>query len=401
MGLGEMVDRAINHTITEVVDVDGVVRQIDFNKVLEKIHIDELVIQRIDWNRVLATIDWDTQLQRIDFDAVIERVDTNAILARSSTGIFSNVLDSIRTTVVLMDLYLWVVSRCNVWCQHRRQRCYLPPKPPLGRFPTRQRDDLFVYPKGRTNKAVAVQGRYCGFVTKMVAIMIDTFLLTILFGAIFRLAEWSLVLFLNDSHDEASEKTSNFRRERTFWMFLLYCVYWFFYFFISVALAGQTPGMVLVGVRVVNCSGKANGHATVSGFQALVRTCLLPVTLTLCWPLGFVGVYRRDGRMLHDLVAQTGMIYLWDAKLAKVRQQHLREDNGLTVVTIDDDDSDAMDDYLNGDSSDDEENAFVGQEVVLKSSQTNGDREGSPLLGYTTFPTSTSEHRVRSNRITC
>lgn len=376
MGLGNCVSNAINHTITDVVDVDGVARKIDFNKVLEKVDINE-VVRRIDWNEVLTTIDWDNQLERIDFDAVVRRIDTNSIIARSSTGIFSSFLDSVRTTVVVMDLYLWVVSRCNVWCQHRRQRCYLPPKP-YRRQGYRQRNDRQLYPKGRTNKAVAVQGRYCGFVSKAIAVGLDVFVITILFAFTFQLVEWSMILFLRNSQHDANEKTSGFKRDQTLWMFLLYCFYWFTYFFLWTALAGQTFGMTLVGVRVVSCDPNRR-YSGVGPWQAFVRTCFLPLTLTLCWPLGVVGLYRRDGRMVHDLVAKTGIIYLWDAKMAKARQHALREENGSSIVSNDDDD-DPLDEMLDGEEdNDDEESGYLGHEVTVDQ---NGDHISSLRGGY-------------------
>jgi uncharacterized RDD family membrane protein YckC len=363
MGLASYVNNAINHTITDVVDIDGVVRKINFNKVLEKVDIND-VVRRVDWNEVLSTIDWDTQLERIDFDKIVKRVDTNAIIARSSTGIFSSFLDSMRTTVVLLDLYLMVVLQCNVWCHHQRQQCYLPPKPPEPHG-YRQGDDRQLYPKGRTNKALAVQGRYCGFISKAIAIGIDIFVITLLFAFMFQLVEWSMVLFLRESQDEATERTTNFKREQTLWMLVLYVAYWFAYFFLSTTLAGQTFGMVLVGVRVVSCDPH-RPYTGVSPWQAFVRTCLLPLTLTLCWPLGVVGLFRRDGRMAHDLVAKSGMVFLWDAKMAKLRRQVLREDNG-SIMESNDDDYDPLDAFIDeeeGDNVDEEANGYMGHEAT-------------------------------------
>ncbi|KAL3906044.1 MAG: hypothetical protein SGARI_004179, partial [Bacillariaceae sp.] len=357
----QFIDAAINHVATDVLDVDGVVQKIEINKVLDKIDMNELV-SRIDFNEVLSTVDLDALLQRVDFNAILEKVDTNAIIAKSSTGIFSNVLDSMRTTVVLMDLYLWVFSRCNIWCHHTRQRCYLPPKPPSGRPGYRQREDRMLYPKGRTSKAVAVQGRLCGFVTKAIAYGIDFFTITLMFGALFQIIQWSMVLFLKKSSDEASEQTSNFKEEQTLVILALYCAYGFLYFFISTALAGQTLGMMIVGVRLVNCR-KTGRHSSIGPWQALVRTLVLPLTSSLFWPLAVMGLYRRDGRMLHDYLAQTGMIYLWDAKMAQARRKAFREEAGLSVMSMGDidDDSDDMDEYL----MDENGNSYVGQEVVL------------------------------------
>lgn len=391
----------VNHVI-EVVDVDGVIRRIDVNDVVERIDVDKMV-QRIDMNKVLLHIDWDKQLERINFDAILTRIDTSAIIAKSSTGVFTTFLDTLRLQVTMIDLYLRIVTRCRIWSEQHRQRCYLPPAP--GRH--RQRDDRHPYPKGRTNKAVAVQGRYCGFVSKAIAILIDVFTVILLFALLFRLIEWCLILFLRKSHDEAEMKTKDFQREGGDWMVALYCLFWFSYFFLSVGLAGQTFGMAIVGLKVCDCN-RSSPYATVSVKQAFVRTCLLPVTLTLCPPLGAIGLFRRDGRMLHDLVADTGIIYLWDAKLAKLRHRALRQEQG--TVTSDEDLNDELDillakedDSTEGYNNDDEETP-LGQEVLLRRNESlaNVGNNNSPRDSfYSTFPMENQHERVRRTRGCC
>jgi len=146
-----------------------------------------------------------------------------------------------------------------------------------------------------------------------------------------------------------------------------------------------------VGLRVVNCR-KSSPYTTVSVSQALVRTCLLPVTLTFCWPLGVIGVFRRDGRMLHDLVARTGMIYLWDAKLAKLRRKVQREEQNTSsssAMSIDDD-SDALDAYMDTTSTvednSDEERGILDHQAVSGQESNVAD-----TATYSTFQS--SEHR--------
>jgi uncharacterized RDD family membrane protein YckC len=388
----------VNHVI-EVVDVDGVVRKIDVNDVVERIDVDKMV-QRINIDNILSRINWNKQLERIDFDAVLRRVDTSSIVARSSTGMFTTFLDTLRTQVTMIDLYLRIVGRCRIWREQHRRRCYLPPAP--GHH--RQRDDRRLYPKGRSNKAVAVQGRYCGFVSKTISILMDVFSVTLLFALLFRLIEWFLILFLRQSHDEAENKTKDFQREGNMWMVVAYCCLWFAYFFLSVALAGQTFGMAVVGLKVCDCR-RSSPYSTVSATQALIRTCLLPVTLTLFPPLGIIGFVRRDGRMLHDLVANTGMIYLWDAELAKVRHQALRGEQGSAVS--DDDAFDELDELLGsevveveGYQQDDDNGSFQDQEVTWRRNRRPNDRssgESSSLLrnSYSMFPSENNTERDR------
>lgn len=385
--------------VVEVVDVDGVVRRIDVNEVVERIDVDHVIrrididaairrididaairridinraVQTIDLNDLLSKVDWNTTIvDKLDFDALLHKIDTNSIVLRSSTGAVGAFLDTLRTHVVLLDLYLWVVTRGKFLTRRTRQLCYLPPKPGAAivvvdndpnsnsssdgassqqqqrqqqqRQRQRQRDDLTLYPKGRTRKAEAVQGRYVGFVTKVLAMLVDTLTVSTLFGLLFRFIEWCLMLFLGNSAKEAHDTSQGYKTNNMLVMLVVYwAVYWFGYFFLCTWLTGQTVGMVVLGCKVVNAHDSpwswlhprrrrqrqrrghhdpqihADSNNVVTARQAFWRTLLLPVTLTLCPPLCVMGMYRRDGRMLHDWLAGTGMIYMWDARLARMR----------------------------------------------------------------------------------
>jgi uncharacterized RDD family membrane protein YckC len=382
----------VNHFI-EVADVDGVVRRIDVNNIVERIDVDTMV-QRIDMNKVLSKINWDDQLQRIDFDAILRRVDTSSIVARSSTGVFTTILDTLRTQVIMIDLYLRIVVRCQMWRQQDRQSMYLPPAP----GPNRQRHDRELYPRGRSNKVVAVQGRYSGFVSKALAIGIDIFTVTLLFAMLFGMIRWSLVLFLGDTQQEAKNKTTDFQNESSMELLVIYCFHWFLYFFLSTALMSRTLGMALVGLKVSDGNHR-NPYASISVQKAFIRTCCLPLTLTLCPPLAVIGLVRRDGRMIHDIVTNTGIVYLWDAKEARIRHRALREEQGSVIS--DDDESDDLDHVL----AQDEDNFYndqedhQGQEVLLR--QDDGDTSSTHASQisssyYSTFPSerqSASHHR--------
>jgi hypothetical protein len=67
------------------------------------------------------------------------------------------------------------------------------------------------------------------------------------------------------------------------------------------------------------------------------------------------------------LVAKTGMVYLWDAKMAKVRRQILREDNGSSVDS-NEDDYDPLDAFIDeneGHCVNDEESGHGGHDVTI------------------------------------
>jgi uncharacterized RDD family membrane protein YckC len=85
----------------------------------------------------------------------------------------------------------------------------------------------------------------------------------------------------------------------------------FTYFASSLAVAGKTIGMGLVGLLVVARSGTA-----LPGRAALVRTLVFPFSLPL--GLGFIGLlFGRERRALHDLAASTAVVYDWGVRPAE------------------------------------------------------------------------------------
>jgi len=72
--------------------------------------------------------------------------------------------------------------------------------------------------------------------------------------------------------------------------------------------------MALFGVRVVRDDG-----GDVDGRRAIVRTLAFPLSFLLLG-LGFLGILLGDQRRaLHDVIAGTAVVYLWDARAARLR----------------------------------------------------------------------------------
>jgi uncharacterized RDD family membrane protein YckC len=312
---GQAIGAALN-PIVECMDVDGVVRRIDVNDVVSRIAINDL-LDRIDLATLLDRIDWDRQLSRVNFNSISRKLDINdivgrsdmgAILAQSTAGVFTTVLDLIRTHIVQVDLDIHHMVRFNFIRQHEG---VLPPKP----GPARQRDnDRMGYPNGKFNKAIAVQGRYTGFFPKAVAIFLDIGFITVTFAVWCIIIKLCWMLFLHESNEDAKKKVDRGNLS----IVILFCVYWFLHFFLSVSIAGRTVGMSIVGIMVVDAK---TGSEEITIGQAFVRTLVLPLTTTIFPPLGAFGLIRRDGRMFHDSVANTGIVYCWDAHLAMLRKQ--------------------------------------------------------------------------------
>jgi len=92
----------------------------------------------------------------------------------------------------------------------------------------------------------------------------------------------------------------------TLWVFL--------YFWIPWSLSGSTPGMAIVGIRVVRRDGDPVDRA-----HAALRVITWPLSM-LTLGLGFLGILvGREHRALHDVLAGTAVAYAWDARAARIR----------------------------------------------------------------------------------
>ena len=90
------------------------------------------------------------------------------------------------------------------------------------------------------------------------------------------------------------------------WEFCYYAYFW--------TTSGKTPGMTLLGVRVVGRDGSDAGTR-----RGLVRTLVFPLSFLLLG-MGFLGIlFGRDRRALHDSIAGTAVVYAWDPRAARLR----------------------------------------------------------------------------------
>jgi uncharacterized RDD family membrane protein YckC len=153
--------------------------------------------------------------------------------------------------------------------------------------------------------AVSQQGHYAGAVTRLCAFVVDQFIASTAYtlavgGLQFAVALVSDVDFKVDNYPILLAITY------TSWLFIYYAYSW--------AAAGRTLGMTLVGLRVVRGDG-----AAISVRQAVVRALAMPLSF-LIFGLGFLGILiGRKRRALHDVIADTAVVYGWDARAARLR----------------------------------------------------------------------------------
>lgn len=99
------------------------------------------------------------------------------------------------------------------------------------------------------------------------------------------------------------------------WLWTILVLLWeWLYFGGSWAASGKTPGMALLGLRVVDRDG-----APLEPWRGVMRAPALLLTFAT-FGIGFVGiVIGKEHRGLQDVLAGTVVVYDWDARTARLR----------------------------------------------------------------------------------
>jgi hypothetical protein len=167
--LPQAVAEAVVAKIVEALDVDSIVKRIDVDDIVKRMDVNDIV-DRVDVNALMDRVDVDALVARVDVDAIAERIDVDAlaerldvdrlvertelgtILARSTTGILGEFLNLLRRQAVSLDDLADRVSR---W----RSRFGEPtsPSPAL------------------ENPKDSRQGHYAGAISRLLAIVADSF----------------------------------------------------------------------------------------------------------------------------------------------------------------------------------------------------------------------------------
>ena len=119
--------------VTEHVDLDAVVREVDIDAVIDRIDITALVRERVDLDAIVAGVDIDSVAARIDIDAVIDRIDLvglaqevmdaldlPAIIRGSTASVASESVQDVRLQTIAADEAVSrVVDRLLLRRRHR------------------------------------------------------------------------------------------------------------------------------------------------------------------------------------------------------------------------------------------------------------------------------------------
>ena len=152
---------------------------------------------------------------------------------------------------------------------------------------------------------VSLQGHYAGAVTRFAGYSIDLVVSTAVFALALGAISWGVRVITG--HD-VSWNRSNIV------VAIIFVLWQFVYFGYCWAVSGRTPGMALLGIRVVRADG-----TILPPKQAVLRSLVFPLSFLL-FGLGFIGILvQHEHRALHDLIAGSAVVYSWDARAAQLR----------------------------------------------------------------------------------
>ena len=303
--LGRMASEASERVLDVVdpnmvldhVDVDALIKRVDVNAILDRVDINDL-LDRVDINRLLERVDVNGLMDRVDVDALMDRVDVPDLVDRagipdivmeSTSHLTGSALDLFRRPIVGLDAIVFRSLNRLIG----RDPNEFPPGP----------GDLLQWVDEHKAKKGGVTGRYAGPLTRLIAVMFDSVVVT--FGFTLLVAGLVFVIRLFVPEFEIPESSGIvYGITLTVWSFL--------YLWISYTVFGKTIGKMILGIRVVS----ADGHVVLRARQTFVRVITYPLSFIL-FGIGLLGVvFNRNRQAWHDRFAKTAVVYDWGSRTA-------------------------------------------------------------------------------------
>src|SRR5262249_45091140 len=100
-----VVDSIDMNALLGQIDLNKLIDQIDLNRVLDRVDIDRIV-SRLDMDKLLSQVDVNALVDRIDMAEVLDKTELSAILTRSSSTVFSEGVDLLRSQAVGLDNFI-------------------------------------------------------------------------------------------------------------------------------------------------------------------------------------------------------------------------------------------------------------------------------------------------------
>lgn len=289
----EASDRVLDivdpNLVLDHVDVDALIQRIDMNGLLDRIDINAL-LGRVDINSLMDRVDIDALMERVNVEALVDRAGIPEIVAESTSHLTGSALDFFRRPIVGLDEIIF-----------RALNRLIGREP--GEFPQGPGDlpERMDHQHGAT---VAIKtGRYAGPLTRLLAFVVDTAVVTL--GFTLLVAGVVFVIRLFDPEFAVPEQSGL--------IYSVSLVLWsFFYLWVSYALFGKTIGKAILGVRVVS----SDGHIVLKGRQPFLRVLTYPLSF-IVFGIGLLGVgFNRQRQAWHDRFANTAVVYDWGSRAA-------------------------------------------------------------------------------------
>lgn len=156
-----------------------------------------------------------------------------------------------------------------------------------------------------SRKTFALQGHYAGPVSRLLAYGLDLLIINVVYGVGLALLQFAI----NTATPWTLELQSGY-----WWVIAGEFLWAAIYFGASWVSFSRSPGMSVLGLRIVRTSG-----ADLDRRRALIRLVAFPLGF-LTLGLGFLGiVFGRQHQAIYDRIADTTVVYDWDAEAARLR----------------------------------------------------------------------------------
>ena len=317
--INAVLDRVDVDALIGQVQLDELLARIDINQLLDRVDVDRL-LDRVDVNRLLDGVDLDRLLDDVDVNRLVGRVDVEAVTSRANVGglvaqstsqVAGSTLDIARRQAVGLDtLIMGLVDRLL-----GRDPAAQPLGPPG--LVSEQTEGRPASAPGRTR----VSGYYAGPLSRLLAYLIDSFVVFTGAGLITTIVVGSINVVLE------AEVQWDWRAGVL--GFVAFSIWFVLYFWAGVAISGRTPGMSVLGIKVVEKEG-----TPVRPRHAAIRALVMPISIaTVVGVLGIVFDARQ--RALHDVAAKTAVVYDWGDRPAELPAPLSKwlTDHGVSDVT--------------------------------------------------------------------
>jgi len=155
-------------------------------------------------------------------------------------------------------------------------------------------------------RALAQQGHYAGALSRLLAWGADLLIVTTVYAIAVAITEFAI--------NTATPWTVELKN--SYGVVIIGQFLWFaFYLGASWVVYARSPGMSLLGLRIVRGDG-----SPLDPRHAIIRLITFPLGF-LTLGIGFLGIiFGKTHRALYDRIADTAVIYDWDAEAAKLRE---------------------------------------------------------------------------------